>query len=79
MIRERKRRLNYQFRDALNSMSVAVQAGYSVENAVSACARDLEQLYPKNEDIVAEFRYIESTAEGERAGRGIVSGSWTAL
>ena len=33
MIRERKRRLNYQFRDALNSMSVAVQAGYSVENA----------------------------------------------
>ena len=55
MIRERKRRLNYQ-----NSMSVAVQAGYSVENAVSACVRDLEQLYPKNEDIVAEFRYIET-------------------
>ena len=41
-------------------MSVAVQAGYSVENAVSACVRDLEQLYPKNEDIVAEFRYIET-------------------
>ena len=60
IIRERKRRLNYQFRDALNSMSVAVQAGYSVENAVSACVRDLEQLYPKNEDIVAEFRYIET-------------------
>ncbi len=56
----KKRRLNYQFRDALNSMSVAVQAGYSVENAVSACVRDLEQLYPKNEDIVAEFRYIET-------------------
>ena len=51
---------DYQFRDALNSMSVAVQAGYSVENAVSACVRDLEQLYPKNEDIVAEFRYIET-------------------
>ena len=44
----------------MNSMSVAVQAGYSVENAVSACVRDLEQLYPKNEDIVAEFRYIET-------------------
>ena len=25
-----------------------------------ACVRDLEQLYPKNEDIVAEFRYIET-------------------
>ena len=60
LIRERKRRLNYQFRDALNSMSVAVQAGYSVENAVSACVRDLEQLYEKNEDIVREFRYIEN-------------------
>lgn len=60
LIRERKRKLNYQFRDALNSMSVAVQAGYSVENAVSACVRDLEQMYSKDEDIVAEFRYIET-------------------
>ena len=60
LIRERKRKLNYQFRNALNSMSVAVQAGYSVENAVSACVRDLEQLYAKDEDIVAEFRYIET-------------------
>ena len=76
MIRERKRRLNYQFRDALNSMSVAVQAGYSVENAVSACVRDLEQLYPKNEDIVAEFRLYRDTTESECAGRRIISGSW---
>lgn len=60
LIRERKRKLNYQFRDALNSMSVAVQAGYSVENAVSACVRDLEQLYTRDEDIVTEFRYIET-------------------
>ena len=60
LIRERKRKLNYQFRDALNSMSVAVQAGYSVENAVSSCVRDLDQLYSKDEDIVAEFRYIET-------------------
>ena len=56
LIKERKRRLNYQFRDALNSMSVAVQAGYSVENAVSACVRDLEQLYAPGEDIVREVR-----------------------
>ena len=60
LIRERKRRLNYQFRDALNSMSVAIQAGYSVENAVSACVRDLERLYGRGADIVEEFRYIES-------------------
>lgn len=59
LIRERKRKLNYQFKDALNALSVAVQAGYSVENAVSACARDLERLYEKGTDILEEFHYIE--------------------
>lgn len=60
LIRERKRVLNYQFKDALNAFSVAVQAGYSMENAVKACARDLERLYPKEADIVQEFRYMEN-------------------
>ena len=60
LIRERKRNLNYQFKDALNALSVAVQAGYSVENAVTACSRDLERLYPKETDIVQEFHYIET-------------------
>lgn len=60
LIRQRKKQLNYQFKDALNALSVAVQAGYSVENAVSACARDLERLYTSGGDIVEEFRYIES-------------------
>lgn len=60
LIQERKKILNYQFRDALNALSVAVQAGYSVENAVSVCTRDLEQIYNKEDDILKEFRYIES-------------------
>ena len=60
LIQERKRRLDYQFKDALNSMSVAVQAGYSVENAISACVRDLRQLYENGADILEEFQYIES-------------------
>lgn len=59
-IRERKKKLNDQFRDALTSMSVAVQAGYSAENAVSACVRDLERLYGEDTDILKEFRYMES-------------------
>lgn len=60
LVQERKRRLNYQFRDALNSMSASVQAGYSVENAVSACVKDLEQLYGAEADILEEFRYMEA-------------------
>ncbi len=60
LIRDRKRNLNYQFKDALSALSVAVQAGYSVENAVSACARDLERIYRKDDDIMKELHYIES-------------------
>lgn len=60
LIRHRKRNLNYQFKDALNALSVAVQAGYSVENAVSACARDLERIYQKEDDIMKELHYMES-------------------
>ena len=60
LIHERKKQLNYQFKDALNAMSVAIQAGYSVENAVSACVRDLRQLYKPGTDILEEFCYIET-------------------
>ncbi len=60
MIRERRKKLNYQFKDALTSLSVAVQAGYSVESAVTSCVRDLERLYGRGADVVEEFRYIES-------------------
>ena len=52
--------MNYQFKDALTSLCVAVHAGYSVESAVKACTRDLERLYGRGADVVEEFRYIES-------------------
>ena len=39
-----QRELNYQFRDALTAMNVAVQAGYSAENAVRASVKDLGRL-----------------------------------
>ena len=41
-------------------MNVAVQAGYSAENAVRASVKDLGRLYEKGSDILDEFRYIES-------------------
>ena len=59
-IARQKRELNYQFRDALTSMNVAVQAGYSAENAVRAAVKDLGRLYENRSDILDEFRYIES-------------------
>lgn len=59
-VKERKRVLHYQFKDALSSLCVAIQAGYSMENAVSACAKDMEKLYGSQGDIVMEFYYMES-------------------
>ena len=56
LIRERKKNLNYQFKDALNALSVAVQAGYSVENA-SAGNR-----------YCAGISLYGNTAEGKCAG-----------
>lgn len=58
-MKERKRNLNYQFKDALSALSVALQAGYSVENAIGACTRDLEKIYRDSDDILQEFHYIE--------------------
>ena len=59
LLEARKKRIGEEFRDALVAMNVAVQAGYSIENAVGAAARDLKQLYPKGADIVEEFAYME--------------------
>ena len=58
MIRERKRRLNYQFRDALNSMSVAVQAGYSVENAVKESLKEMQIFYSDDAVILRELEIM---------------------
>lgn len=60
LIRRRRKQLNYQFKDALNGLSVALQAGYSVENAIKACYTDLGRLYAKDADIMQELSYIIS-------------------
>ena len=59
-IKRKEQEFLVQFKELIQTFSSLLNTGYSVENAVSACVRDLEQLYPKNEDIVAEFRYIET-------------------
>lgn len=59
-IQMRKKELNRGFQDALLSLTVALKAGYSMENAISEVIRDLEQLYPKKEPILQEFYFIRS-------------------
>lgn len=60
LIIKRKQMLNYAFKDALTSLSVALKAGYSMENAVSECIGDLTNIYSSQEPIVQEFCYIRN-------------------
>ena len=46
------------FRDGMRSMSAALSAGYSPENAVREAAKELEQLYGSRDEVVREFKLM---------------------
>lgn len=46
------------FRDGMRSMSSALSAGYSPENAVREAAKELEQLYGSRDEVVREFKLM---------------------
>ena len=54
----RKDRLALEFREALQSMSAAMHAGYSAENSVREAIRDLRTVYGGNGRIVQEFTHM---------------------
>lgn len=58
LIKKRKWNLNLEFRDGLASVTAALQAGYSVENAFIQGAKDLRLMYSANALIVVEFDSI---------------------
>lgn len=51
-------KLNLQFADALGYLSGALQAGYSVENAIGEVYRDLRLTYSEDEIIMRELKMI---------------------
>lgn len=57
-IMERKWELNLQFRDGITSISSALNAGYSIENAICEAKKDLLLMYDENTIIVKEFQYM---------------------
>ena len=58
LIRERRKRLNYQFKDALTSLSVAVHAGYSVENAFGKALEEVERIHGEDSMMAEEIRLM---------------------
>lgn len=60
LIKRRREQLSRQFKDAVHSLSVALKAGYSMENAISECLRDLKNIYQVDSPVVQEFQYMQS-------------------
>ena len=63
IIKKRKQQMNYQFGTALQSLDTAVRAGYSMENAVRECRKDLQRIYGTDSDLVRELSYMEAQME----------------
>ncbi len=66
LCRQQKEALKIQFKDALQSVSAALQAGYSVESAIWEAAGDMENMYGAEGLITRELSAIR---EGIRNNR----------
>lgn len=58
LIHNRKWQLNIEFKDAIISLSAALQAGYSAEHAFEEVIRDMGLIYDRNTMIMQELTYI---------------------
>ena len=61
MVKKQKQQMNYQFGTALQSLETAVRAGYSMENAVRECRKDLQRIYGQENDLVRERSHLEDS------------------
>lgn len=59
-ISEQKRELLLQFKDGMQSVSVALLSGYSIENAWIEAEKELRELYGGEAHMVEEMRYMNS-------------------
>ncbi len=57
-LEDRKWQLNIEFKEAILSLSAALNAGYSIENAFAEAIKDLHLLYDEGSYIIPEFEYI---------------------
>lgn len=57
-IEKRKNMFQLQFKEAVQALATALNAGYSVENAMREVLKDLQVIYKKDELIIREFRYM---------------------
>lgn len=65
---KQRRKLEIQFKESIQIMAGALNAGYSAENAIVVSCKELEQLYDPREIIVREFK---SMAEQMKLNRPV--------
>lgn len=63
IIKKKKQIFQLQFKEAIQSLSAALNVGYSVENAMRETWKDLQVLYQKDEKILREFQYMTRQLE----------------
>lgn len=58
LIKERKWKLNLEFRDGILALSAALEAGYSAEHAFDEAYKDLRLIYHEEALVIKEFSYM---------------------
>ena len=57
-VKKKKALFQMQFREMIQSLSTALNVGYSVENAMREALKDLKNIYKKEELILRELAYM---------------------
>lgn len=57
-VKKMEHKFQGQFKEALQHLLAALSIGYSIENAIRACYRDLLLVYQKDERICREFAFM---------------------
>lgn len=58
LVKKKKGLFRLQFKEAIQSLSAALNVGYSVENAMREAVKDLKGIYRKEDTILREFAYM---------------------
>ena len=58
LVKKKQTKFRLQFKEAIQSLSAALNVGYSVENAMRETIKDLKGIYKKDEIILREFSYM---------------------
>ena len=58
LIKKKQNSFRLQFKEAIQSLSAALNVGYSVENAMRETVKDLKGIYKQDDTILHEFSYM---------------------